>query len=56
MMCDITFYDSNSICSLITLLSEDSETVQNSFGPVKGGQTFRLDQFLFSMLMCLFYT
>lgn len=56
MMSDVTFYDSHSIGSLIALLSDDAETVQNSFGPVKGGQIFRLGQFLFGIIMCLFYS
>lgn len=38
MKSDILFFDVNPVGSLLTLLSEDAQKIQDSFGPVKGTQ------------------
>lgn len=56
MMSDVSLFDSNSIGTLLALLSEDSENVQNSFGSIRGGQIFNLSKFIAGTFMCLFYS
>ncbi|KAK8860637.1 hypothetical protein M9Y10_012302 [Tritrichomonas musculus] len=46
MHTEVTFFDINSIGGILTLLSEDAQKVQDSFGPVKGIQISNLSTFL----------
>ena len=46
MKTEITFFDINPIGGILTLLSEDAQKVQDSFGPTKGTQIANLATFL----------
>jgi ABC-type multidrug transport system fused ATPase/permease subunit len=55
MRSDVTFFDVNPIGGVLTLLSEDSQQVQDAFGQVKGTQISNLAQFLFGIIMAFTY-
>ena len=53
---DVAFFDENSIGGILTLLSEDSQIVQEAFGSTKGTQIGNLAQFLMGLIMCYVYS
>lgn len=48
---DVTFFDTNPIGSLLTVLSEDAQDVENAFGHTKGTQFQNIGQFLMAIIM-----
>ncbi|EAX99498.1 ABC transporter family protein [Trichomonas vaginalis G3] len=56
MQNDITFFDTNSIGSILTLLSQDAMLVQNAFGPEKGLQLSYIGQFLSGIIFAFVYS
>ena len=48
---EVTFFDVNPIGTLLTVLSEDSQDVENAFGQQKGTQVQNLGQFLMAIIM-----
>jgi ABC-type multidrug transport system fused ATPase/permease subunit len=46
MQTEVSFFDTTPIGTILTLLSEDAETVQDNFGSIKGFQLMQLGQFL----------
>ena len=50
---DVAFVDENSIGGILTLLSEDSQIVQEAFGWTEGTQIGNLAQFLMGLIMCI---
>ncbi|EAX89768.1 ABC transporter transmembrane region family protein [Trichomonas vaginalis G3] len=52
LMCfDVTFFDNNSIGSLLTILGEDATAIQEAFGSVKNSQIQSLAQFIVGFIM-----
>lgn len=56
MQSDVAFFDTNSIGSLMTLLSEDAQLVQESFGTIKGTQFQNIGTFLIGIIYCFVYS
>jgi len=54
MKSEVTFFDITPIGSILTLLSEDAQLVQNAFGKVKSTQISSLSMFLSGMIMAFF--
>lgn len=51
MRSEVTFFDVNPIGSILTVLSEDAQDVENAFGQVKGTQFQNVGQFLMGIIM-----
>jgi len=56
MKSEVTFFDVNPIGGILTLLSEDAQMVQDSFGHVKGTQIANLAQFLVGISLAYIYS
>jgi ABC-type multidrug transport system fused ATPase/permease subunit len=56
MHCEVAFFDVNPIGSILTLLSEDAQLVQDAFGTVKGMQFANLFQFLLGIILNFTYS
>lgn len=50
MTYDVTFFDTHSIGSLLTILGEDATTIQESFGSTKNAQIQSIAQFVIGFL------
>jgi ABC-type multidrug transport system fused ATPase/permease subunit len=55
MRSDIAFFDVKAIGSLLTILSENSQQVEEGFGRMKGDQISNHAQFLFDIIMAFSY-
>lgn len=55
MKSDVTFFDVTPIGGILTLLAEDAQTVQDSFGTLKGLQMTSIFQFLGGIIMSFAY-
>lgn len=55
MRCDVEFFDRNPIGGLLTLLSEDSKTIQNAFGTTKSVQIQSIARFLLCTILTFIY-
>ncbi|OHS97999.1 ATP-binding cassette sub-family B member 8, mitochondrial [Tritrichomonas foetus] len=55
MMSDVEYYDVTSVGSILTLLGEDSQLVQDNFGTTKGTQFQCIGQFLTGIILCYVY-
>ncbi|OHT10310.1 ABC transporter family protein [Tritrichomonas foetus] len=53
---DVTFFDTNTIGGIMTLLSEDAQNVQDAFGSTKGTQIQSLSQIVIGMLLCYIWS
>lgn len=53
---DVSFFDTNPIGSILTLLGEDTQHVQNSFGSIKGNQIGYVSQFLVGIILAYIYS
>ena len=53
---DVGFFDVDSIGSLLTLLNEDAQLVQEAFGSTKTNQIGNLTQFTLSLILSYFYS
>ena len=53
---EVAFFDTTPIGTLLTLLSEDSQAVQEAFGSTKGTQIGNLAQFLSGLILCYVYS
>ncbi|OHT01699.1 ABC transporter family protein [Tritrichomonas foetus] len=51
MKSEVTFFDTNPVGSLLTILSEDAQDVENAFGQSKGLQIQNIGQFLMAIIM-----
>lgn len=56
MMTEVTFFDINPIGGILTLLSEDAQKVQDSFGPTKGTQISNLATFFGGIIGTFVYS
>jgi ABC-type multidrug transport system fused ATPase/permease subunit len=56
MKSEVAFFDITPIGGVLTLLSEDAQTVQDAFGTIKGSQIQCLAQFLSGMVMSFIYS
>ncbi|EAX95163.1 ABC transporter family protein [Trichomonas vaginalis G3] len=56
MQNDVTFFDTNPIGGILTLLSEDSQQVQQAFGTEKGTQISNLAQFITGIVFAYVYS
>ena len=56
MQNDVTFFDTNPIGSILTLLAEDSQQVQQAFGTDKGTQISNLAQFITGIIFAYVYS
>ncbi|OHT01409.1 ABC transporter B family member 4 [Tritrichomonas foetus] len=56
MRSEVTFFDVNPIGGILTLLSEDAQKVQDSFGPIKGTQLQNLGMFLGGIIATFIYS
>lgn len=56
MRSEVAFFDVNPIGGILTLLSEDSQLVQEAFGTTKGTQVSNLSQFVVGILMAFIYS
>jgi ABC-type multidrug transport system fused ATPase/permease subunit len=56
MESDVTFFDTTAIGAVLTLISEDAETVQDCFGQTKGTQITHIGQFLIGIVMVYVYS
>lgn len=56
MRSDVSFFDVESIGAILTLLSEDSELVQEAFGSTKNTQIGNFSQFLLGMILIYVYS
>ncbi|OHT09325.1 ATP-binding cassette sub-family B member 8, mitochondrial [Tritrichomonas foetus] len=52
---EVTFFDTTPIGSVLTLLGEDSQLVQNSFGVIKATQINYIVQFIAGIILCFVY-
>ena len=55
MKSEVTFFDVNPIGGILTLLSEDAQMVQDSFGHMKGTQIQNISQFISGITLAYFY-
>ena len=53
---DVGFFDMDSIGSLLTLLNEDAQLVQEAFGSTKTQQIGDITQFILSLVLCYVYS
>ncbi|KAK8860440.1 hypothetical protein M9Y10_012105 [Tritrichomonas musculus] len=51
MRSEVTFFDIHPIGSILTVLSEDAQDVENAFGQIKGTQFQNVGQFLMGVIM-----
>ena len=56
MQCEVTFFDVTPIGSVLSLLSEDSQMIQLSFGSVKYQQIENLAKFLIGIVLAFVYS
>lgn len=56
MRSEVAFFDVNPIGGILTLLSEDSQLVQEAFGTTKGTQVSNVAQFIVGLLMAFIYS
>ena len=56
MQYDVSFYDTHSIGSLLTILGEDAAIIQECFGPTKGLQLQNFGQFFIGWLFLIIYS
>lgn len=56
MRSDVTFFDTNSIGVITTLISEDIEEIQSSFGTSKSIQVQCISQYISSFLFTFLYS
>lgn len=56
MRSEVAFFDTNPIGSIMTLLGEDSQHVQDAFGTIKGTQCQNLAQFLGGLILAYIYS
>lgn len=55
MRSEVAFFDVNPIGGIMTLLGEDSQLVQDSFGTIKGTQLQNFGQFFGGIVLCYVY-
>jgi ABC-type multidrug transport system fused ATPase/permease subunit len=55
MRTEVTFFDTNSIGSILTLISEDVRSIQDAFGPVKGTQLQGIATFIAAVIAQFIY-
>ena len=56
MTSEVSFFDVNPIGNILTLLNEDAQTVEQSFGQVKGTQISSIAQFLMGIILSFVYS
>jgi ABC-type multidrug transport system fused ATPase/permease subunit len=56
MRSEVTFFDTNPVGGILTLLSEDSQLVQDAFGAAKGKQLSGIGQFLCGIILAYVYS
>lgn len=56
MKSEVSFFDINPIGNILTLLSEDAQSVQDAFGTTKGTQIMSLGQFLAGIILAYVYS
>jgi ABC-type multidrug transport system fused ATPase/permease subunit len=56
MKSEISFFDVTSIGGILTILSEDAQSVQDAFGTFKGTQIQSITQFLSSIIISFIYS
>jgi ABC-type multidrug transport system fused ATPase/permease subunit len=56
MRSEVTFFDTNPIGGILTLLSEDARLVQDAFGPIKGTQIQSIGTFISAIVAQFFYS
>ena len=52
---DVSFFDTNPIGGILTLLSEDAQQVEDAFGLIKGQQVQNFGQFIVGIVMAFVY-
>ncbi|OHS94665.1 ABC transporter family protein [Tritrichomonas foetus] len=52
---EVAFYDVTSVGSILTLLGEDTQLVQDNFGTTKGTQCQNIGQFFVGTILCYVY-
>lgn len=55
MVNDVPYFDVTPIGSVLTLLGEDSQLVQDNFGTIKGIQFQNMGQFIAGIILCYVY-
>ncbi|OHT11401.1 ATP-binding cassette sub-family B member 10, mitochondrial [Tritrichomonas foetus] len=55
MKSEVTFFDTNPVGGLLSLLSEDSQFVESAFGSMKGSQIQNLGQFVIGLILAYVY-
>lgn len=56
MQSEVAFFDVNPIGNILTLLSEDAQSVQDAFGTTKGAQFGAVGQFLIGIILAYVYS
>lgn len=53
---DITFFDTSSVGSLMTMISEDVQMIEDAYGTAKGAQIENLARFLIGVILAFVYS
>ena len=56
MKFDITFFDKNSIGSLLSIISKDTATIENAFGSNKSNQVQQISQIIIALVLIFYYS
>ena len=56
MKFDITFFDKNSIGSLLSIISKDTATIESAFGSTKANQVQQISQIIIALVLIFYYS